>query len=121
LCDNRFSLVCSFFHPSLLVLLARTCWLIIFCRLKKKVSILVSIRLVGWLSGWSLFINVSILINWWYYDLIQDNVGLYNSFIRPYMVKHEKEIDDSSLLELYYGQKVFTVFFDIMDNQCCYS
>jgi len=31
-----FPLFVFFFHPSLLVLLARACWLIIFCRFKKK-------------------------------------------------------------------------------------
>ncbi|KAK2446828.1 hypothetical protein QL285_017582 [Trifolium repens] len=58
-----------------------------------------------------------------WYTKTKDNVGLYNSFIRPYMVKHEKETNDS-LLELnvkamdfvgfawnkalIYGQKLFT-------------
>lgn len=53
----------------------------------------------------------------------QDSVHLYNSFIQPYIVKHEKEIDDSlSMLKfkamdfvgfawnkaVIYGQKGFT-------------
>jgi len=38
-CGNRFPFVfIYFFHPSLLVHLARACWLIIFCHLKKKIN-----------------------------------------------------------------------------------